>query len=129
MRFHKGPAFVQLPALPSTHQLNHHHLSSTTFKTAKMAYTHSFNTIDSHNNVWNNCTITEGRPQLLTWLSPLEPSLRHQDIRERRAGDIGEWLLQTEEFRSWCAGSGGGESDGAVFFCCGNPGVGKTYIW
>ena len=93
-----------------------------------MAHINSFNT-NSYNTVWNNYTITDGRSQLLTWLSPLEPSLRHQGIRERRVRGIGEWLLQTEEFRSWRAGSGGDESDGAVTFAYGDPGVGKTFIW
>jgi len=93
-----------------------------------MAHISSFNT-NSYNNVWNNYTITDGWSQLLTWLSPLEPSLRHQDIRERRVRGVGEWLLQTEEFRSWRAGSGEEESDGAVLFGHGDPGVGKTFIW
>ena len=127
MSFHQGSAFLQLPAIPSTDKLNH--LFTITFKTIKMAHKYSFNTIDSHNNVWNNCTITDGRSQLLTWLSPLEPSLRHQDIRERRVGGVGEWLLQTEEFGRWCTGNGGDESDGAVLFGHGDPGVGKTFIW
>ena len=122
MSFHQGSAF-----LPSTDQLNH--LSSTTFNTTKMARINSFNTNNSYNNVWSNCTITDGRSQLLTWLSPLEPSLRHQDIRERRVRGVGDWLLQTEEFRSWRAGSGGDESDGVVLFGHGDPGVGKTFIW
>jgi len=93
-----------------------------------MAHTNSFNTTNSYNTVGNNCTITEGRSQILTWLSPLEPRLRHQDVQDRRVESVGEWLLQTEEFRSWCAGSGRGESDNAVLFCYGDPGVGKTYI-
>ena len=76
----------------------------------------------------NNFTIADERLQILSWLSPLEPTLRHQDIRESRVENAGEWLLQTEEFRSWYAGSGGGESDNGVLFCYGNPGVGKTYI-
>ena len=126
MRFHQGSAVLQLLAIPSTDRLNH--LSSTTFKTTKMAHTNSFNT-NSYNNVWNNYTITDGRSQLLAWLSPLEPSLRHQDIRERRVRGVGEWLLQTKEFRSWRAGGVGDESDGAVLFCHGDPGVGKTFIW
>ena len=93
-----------------------------------MAHTNSFNTNNSYNNVWNNCTITDGGAQLLTWLSPLEPSLRHQAIQDRRVEDVGEWLLQTEEFKSWHTGSGEGESDNSVLFCYGDPGVGKTYI-
>ena len=84
---------------------------------------HSFNTIISH-----NFTIADERPQILAWLSPLEPRLRHQDVRDRRVEEIGEWLLQTEEFRNWCVGKEGGELDNAVLFCYGDPGVGKTFI-
>ena len=128
MRFHQGSAFLQLLAIPSIDQLNHPTYPLPLSKQQKMAHTNSFNT-NSYNNVWNNYTITNSRSQLLTWLSPLEPSLRHQDIRERRVRGVGEWLLQTEEFRSWCAGSGEDESDGAVLFGHGDPGVGKTFIW
>ena len=91
-----------------------------------MAHNNSFNNTNSFNNVWNNCTITDGRSQLLTWLSPLEPRLRNQDIRERRIENVGEWLMETEEFRSWYDWNGEGEK--AVFFCYGAPGVGKTFI-
>jgi len=79
-------------------------------------------------SVTNNFTIADERSQILAWLSPLEPRLRHQDIRDRRVENVGEWLFQTEEFRSWYAGSGRGESDNAVLFCYGDPGIGKTYI-
>ena len=65
---------------------------------------------------------------LLTWLSPLDPGLRHSDIQERRVGNFSEWLMETEEFRKWCGSSGKGEGDKAVLFFYGNPGVGKTYI-
>ena len=90
--------------------------------------THSFNNTNSFNNVWHNCTFADERPQILAWLSPLDPKSRHQDIQDRRVEGIGEWLLQTEEFRSWQADSRGDESDNAVLFCYGDPGVGKTYI-
>ena len=85
-------------------------------------YTHSFN------NVWNNCTVADDRPQLLTWLSPLEPSLRHCEIRDRRINDIGEWLMKSEKFSRWCGFSGEGEGDKAVLFCYGGPGAGKTFM-
>ena len=61
----------------------------------------------------------------------LEPKLRHRDIQERRVDNIGEWLLQTEEFRNWHDshdGSGEGEGGKAVLFGYGGPGVGKTFI-
>ena len=73
-------------------------------------------------------TIADDQPNILAWLSPLDPKLRHQDIRDCRVENIGEWVLQTEEFRSWYAGGEGGESDNAILFCYGYPGVGKTYI-
>ena len=87
------------------------------------------NNINSFNPITNNFTIADERSQILSWLSPLEPRLRHQEVRDCRVENIGEWLLQTKEFKSWYAGSGGGESDNAVLFCYGDPGAGKTYIW
>jgi len=87
---------------------------------------HSFNT--NYSVSVYNVTVADDRSNILAWLSPLDPKSRHQDIQERRIENIGEWLLETEEFRSWCAGSGGDETDKGVLFCYGNPGVGKTYI-
>jgi len=86
------------------------------------------NNRNSFNTTYINHTVPDERANILAWLSPLDPKSRHQDIRDRRVGNIGEWVLQTEEFRSWYAGSGGGESDNSFLFCYGNPGVGKTYI-
>jgi len=64
--------------------------------------------------------------RIMRWLSPLEPSIRHQGIRTDRFEGLGEWLLETSEFREW----GGSESgaDKAVLFCSGSPGVGKTFL-
>ena len=89
--------------------------------------THSFNTAYTV-CVSNNFTVADDRSNTLAWLSPLDPKPRHQDIQDRRVENVGEWLLQTEEFRSWRAGGGEGEPDNAVLFCYGDPGVGKTYI-
>ena len=93
----------------------------------------SFNTTNSNNtttnnNVSNYYTVGDDLSPLLTWLSPLDPGLRHCDIQERRVGNVGEWLMGTEEFKRWCRMGGGGENDKAVLFCYGNPGVGKTFI-
>ena len=86
----------------------------------------------SHNtnsfNVQNNYVVSDDRSQLLTWLSPLDPRLRHRDIQGRRIDSVGEWLLQTEEFRTWYEGREEGQGDKAVLFCYGGPGVGKTFI-
>jgi len=96
-------------------------------------YTVNVSTTLSNNgntsDVWNNGdTITDDRSLLLTWLSPLNPGLRHWDIQERCANGVGEWLLETEEIRRWYAGSESGEGESAVLFCYGGPGVGKTFI-
>ena len=79
-------------------------------------------------NVSNHYAAAEDRSEILTWLSPLEPRIRHQDLRTRRADNIGEWLLQTEEFQRWCDSSQQAESEHATLFCCGGPAVGKTYL-
>ena len=79
-------------------------------------------------NVSNHYTAAEDRSEILTWLSPLEPRIRHQDLRTRRADNIGEWLLQTDEFRRWCDGAQREEAEHATLFCCGGPAVGKTYF-
>jgi len=88
----------------------------------------SFNNTNSFNNVWNNCTVGDDRSQLLAWLSPLEPRVRHRDIQERRFENIGEWLMQTKKFRSWHDESGEGEGDKAVLFGYGDPGAGKIFM-
>ena len=75
-----------------------------------------------------NTTIykSEGDEQIIRWLSPLEPGNRHDDVRTNRFAGVGNWLLETSEFREWRGGEGG--ADKAVLFCSGNPGVGKTYL-
>src|SRR5207302_4290516 len=87
-----------------------------------------FNNATNSFNVWNNYTVADDRSQLLNWLSPLEPRLRHRDVQERRVDNVGEWILQTEEFGRWYDRGREGEGDKAVLFCYGDPGVGKTFI-
>ena len=72
--------------------------------------------------------IADDRSQLLAWLSPRDSGLRHLDIQERRVKDVGEWLIQSEEFKRWCGVSREGEDHRAVLFFNGDPGVGKTFI-
>ena len=86
------------------------------------------NNIGSFNTVVNNITAAEDQSKILAWLSPLNPGVRHQDVRNSRIENVGEWVLETEEFKSWYASSGEGGSDNAVLFCYGDPGVGKTFI-
>ena len=90
-----------------------------------MSFSNNYN---SFNISYISPTVADERPNILAWLSPLDPKLRHQDIRNCRVGSVGEWILQTEEFRGWYAGGERGESGNSVLFCYGGPGVGKTYI-
>ncbi|RPA93131.1 hypothetical protein L873DRAFT_1847376 [Choiromyces venosus 120613-1] len=64
--------------------------------------------------------------QIMQWLSPLEPQNRHDGVRSERLEDVGNWLLESKEFRKWRSGEGG--ADKAVLFCYGNPEVGKTFL-
>ena len=100
--------------------------------------TNSHNALYSHNThsfnnevVWNgsvNFGVTDERSEILAWLSPIEPRIRHQNIRTRRADNVGEWLLETDEFQRWCDGFPEDGSEHTALFCCGDPAVGKTYF-
>ena len=81
------------------------------------------NTIGSYNSTIYN---SDENAQIMQWLSPLEPKIRHQGVRDERFDGVGDWVLETSEFREWREGEGG--SDKAVLFCSGNPGVGKTFL-
>ena len=102
----------------------------------------SFNNINSLNNsiIFNNTTSFKNvsnvnnfgnaheKTEIIAWLSPLEPRIRHEDIRAHHVKHVGDWLFQTEEYQNWFNGIRGGESDNSALFCYGDPGVGKTYI-
>ena len=88
----------------------------------------SFNTTNSFNQVWNNCTVADEDSGIVAWLSPLEPQIRHHDIRTRRVDEVGDWLLQTDEYRNWVGSIDGNGPNGSALFCYGGPGVGKSYI-
>ena len=79
------------------------------------------------NNTFNlNNIIADENPEIMKWLSPLDPRGRHHDVRTDRVDGVGSWLLETNEFREWRGNEGGAEK--AVLFCYGDPGVGKTYL-
>ena len=91
----------------------------------------SLNIVDnfnSFNNVINvNTVISDEENQIREWLSPLKPQQRHQGVRAERLDGVGDWFLETSEFRKWSDGDDG--SIERVLFCSGGPGVGKTYLW
>ena len=85
------------------------------------------NNVTNSNNIFNvNKIIADENPEMMQWLSPLDPRGRHQDVRTDRLDGVGNWLLETNEFREWRSKEGGAEN--AVLFCYGDPGVGKTYL-
>lgn len=86
----------------------------------------SFNVSNSYNTTSHNYTVRDNEPEILAWLSPLEPWARHHDIGLQRMDRIGAWLLETSEFRDWHNGSR--EANYATLFCDGSPGVGKSHI-
>jgi len=119
---------LQLSVISSTPSIqgNFFSLSRLTTKRGKMTrfYTHNINSY----NMSNEYTFADKRLEMLTWLSPLEPRIRHQDVRTRRADNVQEWLLQTEEFRKWRYSAQPERPNHATLFCCGDPSVGKTYF-
>jgi len=87
----------------------------------------SYNVTNIHNNITDaNKVIADENTEIMRWLSPLDPGRRHQDVRTDRLDGVGNWLLETNEFREWRSSEG--EADKAVLFCYGNPGVGKTFL-
>lgn len=92
----------------------------------------SLNFGHGNTNCGNQTTITNTTvyesdecAQILHWLSPLKPNDRHQGVSTDRFDGVGDWLLETREFREW---RGGGGADKAILFCSGGPGVGKTHL-
>ena len=86
----------------------------------------SFNN-NSFNNIVNYITgIDDEGHQIPRWLSLLEPQQRHQGVRADRLDGVGNWVLETSEFRKWRDAEDGCIEQ--VLFCHGNPGVGKTYV-
>ena len=62
----------------------------------------SYNVTNSHNNIINlSQVIADQNPEIMRWLSPLDSRTRHQDVRTERLDGVGNWLLETNEFREW----------------------------
>ena len=88
----------------------------------------SFNALTNYNHHIINITAGPDaeRDQIIQWLSPLEPQQRHEGLRADRLDSVGNWVLETSEFRKWCSAEDGCTEP--VLFSYGNPGVGKTYL-
>ncbi|KAM0545617.1 hypothetical protein ACHAPJ_011232 [Fusarium lateritium] len=60
--------------------------------------------------------------EVLHWISPTDYAPQQNDIFSRRQPGTGEWLLGSDEFKSWL------DTDRQVLFCPGIPGAGKTIM-
>ena len=78
--------------------------------------TNSFNTVNYVSNA-NSFDSADERAEILKWLSPLDPWIRHRDIRAQRVEYVGGWLLQTEEYQNWFDTTRGAESNNSALFC------------
>ena len=72
--------------------------------------------------------VADDKSEILAWLSPLQAQSWHHDIRTCRAEEVGDWLLQTDEYQYWFGGIHGGNSNVSALFRYGGPGVSKTNI-
>ena len=61
----------------------------------------------------------------MQWLSLLEPQKRHQSVRTDRLDSLGNWVLETSEFRKWDDMEDGWAEP---VFCYGDSGVGKRIL-
>ena len=94
-----------------------------------ISYGHSNSNVGNVSNITNstiNVGIEEESSRIQEWLSPLKPHKRHRDVRNGRLNGVGEWVLWSSEFESWCKSQD--ESMDRTLLCYGGQGVGKTYI-
>ncbi|KAL1599552.1 hypothetical protein SLS60_007355 [Paraconiothyrium brasiliense] len=64
----------------------------------------------------------ELRQNVLDWLSTVDYHAQQRDAICRRQEGTGQWLLTSEEHKSWL------ETPGSTMFCPGIPGAGKTVL-
>ena len=73
-----------------------------------------------------NVGVNELPWRIHTWLSPLEPYGRHQDVSSGRPGGVGNWVLGRNEFKAWCESQNG--LGNPILLCYGDKEVGETYM-
>jgi hypothetical protein len=65
---------------------------------------------------------TQEHKEILDWLTKVEYSPKHNDLRDRRQPGTGQWLLASEEYQTWL------KTSAQTLFCPGIPGAGKTIL-
>lgn len=64
--------------------------------------------------------------QALEWLSPIDPSTRHDEIKETRTPGTCNWILTQHGFKTWARLDHPVDATRSTCWV-GNPGQGKTY--
>jgi len=129
--FHQ-PSLETHPLAPynitASEEMSRSHVDGATNSPSSTCSSNNTNYLDNDivSNV--NTGAVDDRSEILEWLSPLEPRIRHQDIRKRRADNLGAWRMQAGEFRSWYDGAQQEGSESAALVCTGDLGAGKTYF-
>jgi hypothetical protein len=67
-------------------------------------------------------TDDQNRRALLDWISPIDHGARQSDLISRRQEGTGQWLLDSNQFKTWMNGTE------KTLFCPGIPGAGKTML-
>ncbi|KAK8043811.1 purine and uridine phosphorylase [Apiospora phragmitis] len=65
---------------------------------------------------------SEADLKILNWLTALDYGPQHSDYLRRRQSGTGQWLLDSEEYRTWLG------TTQQTLFCPGMPGAGKTIL-
>ena len=58
----------------------------------------------------------------IQWMSPLSFLMRQRDLQAKAQSGTCQWLFERHEFKEWY------ERDLQLLWCCGPPGVGKTFL-
>ncbi|KAI5811833.1 ankyrin repeat-containing domain protein [Pyronema omphalodes] len=67
--------------------------------------------------------------QIMSFISPLEPHKRHQDIRQKRLEGTGDWFLRESAFQKWSDMESESGKKGSVLACSGIPGAGNSLVF
>ena len=113
----------------SSGDLRQYGISHTRANNTNNVHGNSNTNVGNVSNSYNNTINVGGNEEssrIQAWLSPLEPHIRHQDVRNRRLDGVGDWVLRRNEFKSWRESQDG--SQDPSLRCYGGQGVGKTYI-
>src|SRR5437868_6623188 len=79
-----------------------HYLNNNNF----LNTTDSFDSVSDSFDISSRYAVGGHQLEILKWLFPLEPQVRHKDIQRLRADNLGDRFLKTVPFRSWRGASG-----------------------